>query len=77
MSIRVRYFASLKETAGRSEDRIQIQEPLTAREIWRLLNPDKAAPETMLAAINMEYVSLDALVSDGAELAFFPPVTGG
>jgi molybdopterin synthase sulfur carrier subunit len=46
-------------------------------EIWQQLNPDLARPETMLAAVNMEYVPLDVLVQEGDELAFFPPVTGG
>jgi len=77
MSIKVRYFANLKETVGRSDDELQTSGPLTARNIWRQLNPDQAISETMLAAINMEYVNLDAEVRDGDELAFFPPVTGG
>jgi molybdopterin synthase sulfur carrier subunit len=77
MSIKVRYFASLKETLGRSEDLLPFSESLSVRQIWLLLNPDRVDPETLLAAINMEYVGLDAMVGDGAELAFFPPVTGG
>ncbi|MDD1617761.1 MAG: hypothetical protein CG439_2829, partial [Methylococcaceae bacterium NSP1-2] len=31
----------------------------------------------VLAAVNMDYVSLDYNVQDGDEVAFFPPVTGG
>jgi sulfur-carrier protein len=34
-------------------------------------------PESMLAAVNMEYAELDFPVQDGDEVAFFPPVTGG
>ncbi len=77
MSIKVRYFASLKETVGRSEDELRSTFPLSVRDIWRQLNPNLAMPETLLAAINMDYVSLDAEVNEGDELAFFPPVTGG
>jgi molybdopterin synthase sulfur carrier subunit len=77
MSIKVRYFASLKEQVGRSEDELQTSAPLSVLEIWQQLNPDLARPETMLVAVNMEYVPLDALVQEGDELAFFPPVTGG
>jgi len=77
MSIKVRYFANLKETVGRSEDELQIETPLSVRTIWQHLHPEVMLPETLLAAVNMEYVNLDATVSDGDELAFFPPVTGG
>lgn len=77
MSIRVRYFASLKEHVGRSEDELQTADPLSVENVWRRLNPDQALPDSVLAAVNMEYVPLDTLVKDGDELAFFPPVTGG
>jgi len=77
MSIRVRYFASLKESVGRGEDTLPFVEPLTAEAVWRKLNPDLALPDSVLAAVNMEYVGLDVLIQDGDELAFFPPVTGG
>ena len=77
MSIKVRYFASLKETVGRNEDELQAEDRQTVRMVWQQLNPDIGMPDTLLAAINMEYVTLDAPVSDGDELAFFPPVTGG
>lgn len=77
MSIKVLYFASLKDTIGRGGDELNIDAPLAVREVWRMANPDRALPETVLAAVNMEYVGLDAPASDGDEVAFFPPVTGG
>ncbi|QPK62620.1 MoaD/ThiS family protein [Methylomonas sp. LL1] len=77
MSIKVRYFASLKEKVGRGEDEINPASPLSVRAIWRQLNPNLSMPESVLAAVNMDYADLDAIVRDGDELAFFPPVTGG
>lgn len=77
MSIKVRYFASLKELIGRSEDTLAVQEVQTVQAVWRQLNPQLDMPEAVLAAVNMDYVEWDALVKDGDELAFFPPVTGG
>ncbi len=77
MSIKVRYFAGLKERVGRAEDELQITAPLSAQEVWQRLNPDLNTPEALLVALNLEYVSWDASVRDGDELAFFPPVTGG
>lgn len=77
MTIRVKYFASLRDRLGRSEDRLQATEELTAAEVWRRLHPDTALPPNTLIAINMEYAGPDQQVSEGDEVAFFPPVTGG
>jgi sulfur-carrier protein len=77
MSIRVRYFASLKDVVGCGEQVLQVSGELPVIAVWQSLNPDIVMPNALLAAVNMEYVELDAPVKDGDELAFFPPVTGG
>jgi molybdopterin synthase sulfur carrier subunit len=77
MSITVRYFASLKESVGRSEDDLIFTRLLTVNDVWNLANPDKSLPGNILAAVNMEYVEFDSIVKNGDEVAFFPPVTGG
>jgi len=77
MSITVRYFASLKERIGRAEDHITLPAPVSVRDVWQRLHPELTIPENMLAAVNQEYVTLDRLIEEGDELAFFPPVTGG
>lgn len=77
MSINVRYFASLKDQVGRSEDELNAKNALTVLDVWQQLNPQLAMPESVLVAVNMDYVAMNAKVNDGDEVAFFPPVTGG
>lgn len=77
MSIKVRYFASLKESIGRSEDNLEFADLATVGDVWQRANPNKALPDNSLAAVNMDYVELNNPVKDGDEVAFFPPVTGG
>ncbi len=77
MSIKVRYFASLKESIGRTEDEIAFIDVLSVSDIWQQANKNIHLPSHILAAVNMEYVNFDHLVNDGDEVAFFPPVTGG
>jgi sulfur-carrier protein len=77
MSIKVRYFASLKELIGHAEQDIKVSGPLTVQQVWQIANPGLPLPGNMLAAVNMEYVSLNHAVNEHDEVAFFPPVTGG
>lgn len=77
MTIRVRYFASLRERLGRTEDAFEPRGPLTVSELWHQLNPEIPLPGNILSAVNKEYAGADQKVSDGDEVAFFPPVTGG
>jgi molybdopterin synthase sulfur carrier subunit len=75
--ITLRYFASLRDTLRHSTKQLDIFEPYTVADVWRLANPNTLLPENTLTAVNMDYVPLTHSVKDGDEVAFFPPVTGG
>ena len=77
MSIKIRYFASLKDYTGRSEDEIIYEKVLTVTEVWQQATQNKVKPQNTLVAVNMDYVNWTDLVNDRDEVAFFPPVTGG
>ncbi|QSA96254.1 MoaD/ThiS family protein [Methylococcus sp. EFPC2] len=77
MSIRVRYFASLRETLGRNEESLSAEGIATVSDVWRCVSGGKPLPDHLLCAVNMEYSEAGTAVRDGDEVAFFPPVTGG
>lgn len=78
MKIKIHYFASLREIIGRSEDLIDVSvESLTVKKAWLKATGLPELPDDLLIAVNQEYSAEDVLLSDGDELAFFPPVTGG
>lgn len=77
MTIRVLFFASLREKMGRASDELDAARVHTVAEAWTELANGAPMPPNLLMAVNQEYVSHHAHLKDGDELAFFPPVTGG
>ena len=77
MQLKVKFFASLSEQTGLTETTVDADSPATVLDAWNLATGDQSLPVNILCAINMAYARLDDSVSDGDEIAFFPPVTGG
>ncbi|HEB55690.1 MAG TPA: molybdopterin converting factor subunit 1 [Gammaproteobacteria bacterium] len=77
MSISIKFFASLREQLGREDCELEAASVQTVAEAWARATDGAAMPGNTLMALNMEYVEADTPVSDGDEVAFFPPVTGG
>ena len=77
MTIQVKYFASLRETIGRSHDTLNVTDSISVEEVWNQATSSMQRPENVLVAINQEYANFSNRVQDGDEVAFFPPVTGG
>ena len=74
--IEVKFFASLRETLGMESSQIEARPGITIGEIWDQVAA-REYPTNTLCAINMDYAKAEDVVSDGDEVAFFPPVTGG
>jgi molybdopterin synthase sulfur carrier subunit len=49
----------------------------TVADVWARVAPEQPLGGQVLMAVNMDYAQADQPVSDGDEVAFFPPVTGG
>jgi molybdopterin synthase sulfur carrier subunit len=83
MKIKVRYFASLREVL-RAEEQVVLPGGGTVGALRdHLLGLSDAHGQTLArsravrCALNQRMCSEDAALTDGAEVAFFPPVTGG
>ena len=81
MSIKVLYFASLREEIGRGGDTVdyplQDSSSMSVEQLWVTSTGQQSFPDNLLVAVNQEYTNPQAILSDGDEVAFFPPVTGG
>ena len=74
MAVSVRLFAGLRERAGVA--RLEVDGVERVDEVWAKLDLGDE-PAGLLYALNREYVSRDAPVHDGDEVALIPPVSGG
>jgi molybdopterin converting factor subunit 1 len=81
MRVSVRLFASLRDLAGADRIELDLPEPATAEDAWRRLAERHPALATrrasLAAAVNRRYARFDEPLSEGDELAFIPPVSGG
>lgn len=83
MKIQLLFFASLRETLGGPRT-LELPAGATVAQVRALLASEGEAAAAALApvrpvraAVNQVLASGEAVLADGDELAFFPPVTGG
>jgi len=83
MKLKLRYFASIREALGAGES-VEIDEGVTVAHVRDVLIARGGAHAVALArdralrsALDQVLCDENAVVADGSELAFFPPVTGG
>ena len=83
--MKVRYFAWVRERVGKTEEQIDPPPGIdTVAELmaWLAGRGDEYAyafenPKVIRAAIDRSHVRGDARIRGAAEIAFFPPMTGG
>jgi molybdopterin synthase sulfur carrier subunit len=83
MKVQVRYFASLREVLGAGEA-VDLEVGTTLGQLRDALIARGGAHAQALArgralrcALNQQMADEATVIGDGAEVAFFPPVTGG
>ena len=81
MRIRLLYFASFRDAAGRDEETRELADGATVASVWEELRREvpffaklSAMPP---AAVNCEYADSGRRLAERDEVAFLPPVAGG
>ena len=79
MTVRLLFFAYLRERCGVRETTMQLPEGATVNDVWRgLIARYEALPaEPPRFAVNRVYVDKGHPLHDNDELALIPPVSGG
>ena len=83
MRVTLKYFASIREALGRGSETVETAAPSIAALRDELIARGGAHASSLArgkavrAALNQVLCDEAAPLTDGAEVAFFPPVTGG
>ncbi len=85
MKVTVLYFARLREAVGRDRETLELPPEVATVGALRQWLIDRGSPyaeafagiRRIRAAVAQDMAREETVLSDGAEVAFFPPVTGG
>ena len=79
--VKLLFFATLRDRAGTKTMELDIPAELTVQGLKDKISKEypnlKESMSSVLITINREYAFDDALIPPNAELAMFPPVSGG
>lgn len=84
MRVNIWYFARIKEAVGCEQEQLDLPDSKTTvgdlvnalsdrGDRWQKALRDKS----LLVAVNQAVASMETVIAEGDEIAFFPPVTGG
>jgi molybdopterin synthase sulfur carrier subunit len=81
MRVTVRLFARLRDIAKAGALARDVPAGATVADVWRALVtefPEMERYESSISsAVNADYVRMTAVIAEGDEIAFLPPVSGG
>jgi len=85
MKVNVLYFGELRENVGCASETVRLERPeaTVAQLIDTLIDRGEpwhsalASPDPLRVAVDQSMATKDTRLSDGGEVAFFRPVTGG
>src|SRR3989454_5398236 len=81
MQVTVRLFATYREVAGSKELKVQLAAGATVRSLLDAIYEThprlKGYEESMILAVNHEFVDAASTLREGDEVALMPPVSGG
>jgi MoaE-MoaD fusion protein len=76
VKVAVKLFAAVREQAGGRERQLELADGSSVEDVWPALGLGEE-PAGIVYAVNRSYVSRDAPLADGDEVAVIPPVSGG
>jgi len=80
-TVKILFFATLRDYVGSKSVELEIPEGTTIGGLMDMLATTyprlEKVKESMMAAINREYAAEAQVIPQAAEIAFFPPVSGG
>lgn len=81
IKVQLLLFAVLRDIVGADRQSLAVVEGTRPADLWRQLRQRYPKLERYenppMTAINQSYASPDTVLSDGDEIAFIPPVSGG
>ena len=81
--VTVKYFASLRQIAGREEETFDLGAEMTLTKLADIISATQPKIGAMVKdkkvaiSVNLDIVPLDTIVRDGDEIALLPPFSGG